>query len=115
MQGKEKLDFEDINKEYNPWVVNQAMSYYLDTVLFAAEMNKVYFLDRQMQYDFLFYAIKKKKRKYVPWVKKVKESDDISVIKEVYQISNKKANEILNILTSDQLETLRTATNKGGK
>jgi hypothetical protein len=115
LQGKEPLEFEDINREYNPWMVNSALARYIDTILFAAEMNKYYNLDKKMQYDFLFYSIKKKKRGYIPWIKKEKDSEDLSIIKEYYNVSNSKARDIINILKSDQLEMIREKMDIGGK
>jgi len=109
------LEFENINKEYNPWLVNSACSYYMDTILFANEMNRNPHLDKQLQYDFLFYGIKKKKRSYSPWIKKEKESEYIDAIKELHSVSTKKAKEMLPIFNKEQLKDLLKRTEKGGK
>lgn len=115
LKEKEPLEFENINKDYSPWMVNSCLSYYMDTVLFANEMNRNYHLDKQLQYDFLFYGIKKKKRPYTPWIKKEKESEYIDAIKEIYKVSSKKAKEMLPIFNKEQLKELIERTEKGGK
>lgn len=113
LKGKEKLEFEDINKEYNPWIINQAMSYYMDTILFAAEMNKYPSLSKQMQYDFYFNAIKKRSRQYSPWLKKEKH-EDLELAKRYFNVSIKKAKDIINILTEEQLDMIRDEMDTGG-
>lgn len=115
LQGKKPLEFENITQEYNPWVINSALCYNLDTVLLAAEMNRVPNIDRQMQYDFYFHGVKKKKRPYIPWIKKKEKLKDIEAIKELYEVSTKKAEEILSLCSEKDLQSLRKTTDKGGK
>lgn len=115
MLGKQPLEFENINQEYNPWVVNTALSYHFDMVLLVAEINKIPNIDRQMQYDFYFHGVKKKKRPYIPWIKKKVKNEDIEAIKELYEVSYKKAEEILDLCSPDDLVKLRKMVDKGGK
>lgn len=111
LKGKQPLDIDD--KDYSSWLVNQALSYHIDTVLLCSEMNRVYNLDKKMQYDFLFYAVKKVNRPYQSWAKKIK-SDDLSAIKQYFNYSTAKANEIINILTKDQINDIKKALDVGG-
>ena len=54
---------------YPPYIVNRCLSGHLDTVLFANEMNKYSNLDKDMQYSFFLYTLRKRKR-FSPWLKK---------------------------------------------
>ena len=43
---------EDTEKAYPPFIVNKCLSGFLDTVLYANEMNMYPHLDKKLQYDF---------------------------------------------------------------
>jgi hypothetical protein len=49
------LDTEDesVEKGYTPFVVNRCLSYFIDTVLYANEMNRRPETDKKMQFDYL--------------------------------------------------------------
>lgn len=109
-----KTEVDDTSfKTYNPWMVNRGLSLFPDTVLWANEMNKYYHLDHDMQYEFLYGAVTKKKR-FTKWPKKDK-SEHIDLIKEYYGVSNRKAIEYLSILSEDQLELIKTTMYQGGR
>lgn len=96
-----KEDILDPNgKDYVPFVVNKSLSYFMDTVAYANEMNKYPFLDKRMQYDYLKGSIRKRKR-FSGWVKKDK-SDVIDAIIKYYDVSYRKALEYEKLLTEDQ-------------
>ena len=42
----------DAKKDYPPYIINRCLSGHLDCVMFANEMNKYSFLDKDMQYSF---------------------------------------------------------------
>lgn len=100
-------------KQYNAFVINRALSFGADTVLYANEMNRYPHLDRDIQYDFLRSSIRKKKR-YDSWQKAEKESDDLTLIKEYYGYSNEKAKQALTLLSDDNIDDLRKRLFKGG-
>ena len=52
----------DLEKQYNAFLVNRGLSFTPDTILAANEMNVVPFLDKRMQYDYLYSTVRKKKR-----------------------------------------------------
>ena len=103
-----------LEKEYNAFMVNRALSYYPDTILFAAEMNRYPNLDRKMQYDFYLRAISKRKR-FSKWAKKPPESNDVKLIMNHYDYSQNRATEALSLLSEDQLIELRALYDIGGK
>ena len=100
-----KEDVLDPNgKDYVPFVVNKSLSYFMDTVAYANEMNKYPFLDKRMQYDYLKGSIRKRKR-FSGWVKKDK-SDVIDAIIKYYDVSYRKATEYERLLTEDQKQEI---------
>ena len=61
---KEKLmDTEDesVEKEYPAFVINRCLSYFVDTIALANEMNKRPLLQNKLQFDFLLNIVRVKK------------------------------------------------------
>lgn len=113
-QTKENLLVDEVSeKEYQPFMVNRALSYYPDTIMYANEMNGKWNLDKKIQYDFLMKSISKKKR-YSKWVKK-ESTTDLSLIQEYYKYSKVKALQVLSLLTPEDIETIKSEMQKGGK
>ena len=100
-------------KEYPPFIINRCMSGHLDTVLFANEMNKCHFLEKDMQYLFYLNIVRKRKR-FSPWIKKDKDSD-LEYVKRYYGYSNEKAAQALKLLSNEQLEFIKQRLETGGK
>jgi hypothetical protein len=96
-------------KVYAPFVVNKALSYHADCVLYANEMNANYMLDVKMQYDYLRHSIRSKKRPFHKWVKKEKESD-LEAIKLYFGYSTRAARDVLSVLSEGQLKFIREQT-----
>ena len=97
---------------YKPFVVNRCLSYFPDTIFHANEMNCVPWLDNKSQFDFYRLGIRKKKR-FSPWIKKETEQN-ISLIQAVYGYTESKAREVLNILSTEDLQAIRKALDTGG-
>ena len=98
---------------YPPYIVNRCLSGHLDTVLFANEMNLYNSLDKDMQYSFFLYTLRKRKR-FSPWLKK-EQVDDLDLVKKHYGYSNEKAKVAVSLLTKTQIETIRNQHDMGGK
>ena len=98
---------------YPPYIINRCLSGHLDTVLFANEMNKYSNLDKDMQYSFFLYTLRKRKR-FSPWLKK-EQVDDLDLVKKHYGYSNEKAKVAVSLLTKTQLEYIRNKHDMGGK
>ena len=49
-------------KSYNPFLTNKSLSYYMDTILYANEINQYSMLDNKLQYEYYLHGIPKKKR-----------------------------------------------------
>jgi len=114
-QTKTNLIEEDpsVSKEYPPYIINRCLSGHLDCIMFVNEMNKYHFLDKDMQYSFLLNSLRKKKR-FSPWIRKEK-IDDLNTIKKYYGYSDEKSKEALRILTTDQINFIRSKFETGGK
>ena len=112
--NKENLIEEDstLAKEYPPFIVNKCLSGHLDCIMFANEMNKYHFLDKDMQYNFYLNILRKKKR-FSPWLRKEKVSD-IEYVKQYYGYSNEKASQILKILSDEQIDFIKQRLDTGG-
>jgi len=106
---QDELDY----KDYTPFVVNRALSYHLDCVLYVNELNRYPGLDKDLQYQYLLNSIRPMKRKFQPWQKSTTDKD-LEYIKEYFGYSNQKAKEALSLLTDKQIEEIKIKTDKGG-
>jgi hypothetical protein len=108
-----KKDVLDEEKDYKPFLVNRALSYHLDCILYANQMNMSHNLDSKLQYHYLLNTVRSMKRKFQPWQKAVG-LKDIDCVKEYFGYSNEKAKEALRILTDEQITLLKEKIEKGG-
>ena len=113
--NKEDLteDDEHIIKSYPPFIINKCLSGHLDSVLFANEMNRYHFLDKDMQYKFYLNILRKRKR-FSPWIRKDKDSD-LDIVKSYYGYSNEKARQVMRILSTEQINYMKQRLDIGGK
>jgi len=102
----------EVEKDYIPFLVNRSLGYFMDTIMYANEMNRFKSLDYKLQYDFLLNIIRPRKR-YSKWLKKSKD-DNIDLIKKFYGYSYTKAKDVVDILSEDQIEHIRSKLDTGG-
>jgi hypothetical protein len=100
-------------KEYKPFIVNKALSYYTDCILYANEMNMYPGLDNELQFQYYLNNIRSMKRKYQSW-QKAEVNKDLEPIKEYFGFSNEKAKQALRVLSDEHITLIREKTNKGG-
>ena len=109
MQG---TDNDELSEQlYKPYVVNKALSYYTDTIFFANQANQLHHCDNRLQYDYLLNSIKPKRR-FSKWVKR-EDNDEIEMIKIYFNYSEKKARQVYNLLSSDQINNIRNELVRG--
>lgn len=114
LQGKKKLIVdEETEKGYIPFLVNRALSYHYDTILYANEMNMRHHIDRKLQNDFFINTVRSKKRPNVKWAKSDKD-ENIQYIKRAYGLSDSKAIDALRLLSQEQIQKLKEETEIGG-
>lgn len=108
-----KKDVLDQEKDYKPFLVNRALSYHMDCIMYANQMNLNSNLDPKLQYQYLLNTIRPMKRKFQPW-QKTSAVKDLECVKEYFGYSNEKAKEALRILTDEQITLLKEKLEKGG-
>ena len=96
---------EQQEKNYDPYITNRNYSLYVDTILYANEINKCYQLDKKLQFDYYLNTIRPMKR-YAKWLRKEK-AEDIADIMTYYKVSFSKASDISKVLTQEQKEIIR--------
>ena len=99
-------------KDYPPYVINRCLSGFIDTIMYANEMNRYHNLDKDMQYSFYLNSVRKRKR-FSPWLRKDKVKD-LECVKEYYGYSNEKASQALKILDNQQLNFIKQRLETGG-
>ena len=99
-------------KKYPAFIINKCLSGFVDTIMFANEMNMNHGLPSKLQYDFYLNSIRKKKR-FSPWLKQEK-IKDLELVKSYYGYSNEKAKQALKILTKEQLDFIKSKLETGG-
>ena len=103
---------EEWEKKYPPFVVNKCVYPFQDTIMLVNEINQLPHVDKKLQFDFLINSIRSRKR-YTPWLK-AKKIEDLQYVKEYYGYSNEKAKQALDILSDEQIATIKEKLNKGG-
>ena len=110
MKGTENDEFAE--KTYSPWLTNKALSYFADTIHAANMMNCNHSLDHKLQYSFLINIVRPSKR-FSKWVKKEKD-EDLEAIMEHFGYNRQKAKTALELLSPDQIKTIKKKLDKGG-
>lgn len=115
-QSKENLFKSDpmANKDYNAFIVNRGLSYFVDTVMYANEMNRLHQAPKEWQFQYLLNSISQKKR-WSKWNKKEAEDKKLALVKEYFGYSNEKAKVAMSILSDEQLKQLEEKLYKGGR
>lgn len=99
-------------KAYPPFIINKCLSSFMDTVLYANEMNKNAHLDKKIQYDFYINSLSPRNR-FSPWMKK-QSLENLELVKEYYGYNHNKSIAALRVLTKSDLENIKKMLNKGG-
>lgn len=110
---KDVLLTEQDEKEYTAFVINRALSYHIDCILYTNMMNMNHTIDKKLQFQYLINTIRPMKRKFQPW-QKSEVNRDLECVKEYFGFSNEKAKEALRILNDEHITLIKEKTNKGG-
>lgn len=107
--------FEDpqAEKDYVPFVVNRAFSYFPDTVMIANVINQYSGASKEMQFDFYRAAVPKRKR-FAKWAKKQASSEDLTAVMNYYKYSSKRALEAMTLLSDEQIRQIKHRMDTGG-
>lgn len=114
MQGKKELIVdEQTEKAYVPFIINRSLSYHLDCIMYANEMNQRPFLDKKCQNSFLINTVRSRKRPFSKWAKAEK-SEDLECVKKYFGYSDSKAKDAMRLLSDEQIQELKQKTETGG-
>lgn len=98
---------EEIEKEYNSWVMNALLACHHDCLFYAQVMNEYSkTIPKKWQYDFYLHSLSKRKR-FAPLEKAAKDSEEVKLIEQIYECSPAKAKEILKVLSPIQLDEIK--------
>lgn len=98
-------------ESYSPFLVNRGLSYYVDTVLYANEMNMRPGLDNKLQFHYLLNIVRKKKR-FAKWAKKANDSD-VDAVRLYFNFSTERAIEAVSVLTKEQIHQIKEKLEQG--
>ncbi len=112
--GKKNLIDEnpELERQYKQFIINRALSFNHDTVLYANEMNVKNHVDSKLQFDFFLNTIRPKKR-YGKWLKR-ENNGILELIKEYYKCSYAKARDYITLLDDSQLDIIKQRLETGG-
>lgn len=112
-QTKKVVITAENERDYVPFVVNRSISFHLDMVMAANQMNLLPTADPLLQYQYLLHSVRGYKRPFQKWQKR-EDVDNLSLIKDFYGYSNEKAKEALSLLTAEQIKIIKDDMDKGG-
>lgn len=114
LQGKKQLITDELTeKEYVAFIINRGLSYHIDCIMFANEMNMRHSIDKKLQNDFLINTIRSKKRPFAKWIK-LEKNENIELLKIYFKFSDSKAIEALKILTPEDIQEIKENITTGG-
>jgi hypothetical protein len=109
--SKNNILTEETESGYVPFLVNRGLSYFIDTVMYANEMNLSSCIDKKLQYEYFLHSIRRSKR-FSRWTKA--ENDEvINIIKEYYGFNDQKAAAAAGILSKDNIQFIKNELEKG--
>jgi hypothetical protein len=112
---KEGLFNPNTKNDFVTFMINRGFAQHLDTIMYANEMNKHPYIDKELVHDFYFYVLPKKKR-YGKWAKQnVDDKEILDIIMKHYCVNRLVAIEYLKLLTSEQIEYLKQSYAVGEK
>lgn len=100
-------------KEYIPFFINRSLSYFTDTIFYSNEMNRLWNLDKQMQYDYLRVSVRPRKR-FSKWIKD-ESTDRIDALMRLYGYSYTKAKQATPLIKEDDWNKIFQLLDEGGK
>lgn len=108
--GKEPIEYH--KKDYQQYIINKGFSYFIDSILYVNEVNTRTNLTDEQHYAYMFNSLRKKKR-FSKWFKKTKQ-DNIELVMQTYKYNQKKAEEVIKLLSNEQIDELRERIQGGG-
>lgn len=113
-QNKTPLMDEDplCEREYIPFLINRGLSYFVDTVVLANQMNQAHWLDKKTQFEYLRATVRPRKR-FSKW-HKPQENARIEALKTLYGYSESKARQVVDLVKEDDWTLIFDRISEGG-
>jgi hypothetical protein len=106
-------DYPDqVEKQYNAYIVNRGFTYFEDTVLHANEMNMRHHLFNDAQYRY-YLGILRSRNRFSKW-HKAEKNTDLDAIQEAYMVNRTVAKMYLKAMSKEDLKKLHQRFEKGG-
>lgn len=90
-------------EDYSSYIVSKALAGSIDCLMIVNELNLYPPLSSKMEYDYYYYSIRKSRR-FAEWLKK--DQNVLDELVQYFQISRRKAQEILSLLSKDDLKEI---------
>ena len=97
---------EDESYKYPRYIINRALSFNADCLFVINEINQFPQLPNRAHYDYLHFGLDKKRR-YGKWVR-VEADEDLKLVMDAYGYSREKAESVIDLLSKEQLEKMRS-------
>ena len=104
---------EQAERDYNSFMVNRALSYHIDAIYYANEMNLRHETEGRLATAFFINTLRKRKR-FSKWAKPEIDAD-LTVVMEYHGYGRTKALEAIRVLSRDQIDEMRSALERGGR
>lgn len=110
-------DIENEDIEINLYLLNKALSYYPESVLFANDVNiEFQSSPTKMVYDYYYYSLSKGKLPFKKWGKRSTGQKEVEVIRKVYSCNEKTALEYIKLIKEEDLiKIIKDNTDFGGR
>ena len=96
--------------DYSSYIVSKALASYPDCIFLVNEVKLYPPLSDKMEYDYYYHTIQKSKR-FSKWYKK--DYETYTDIMKYFDVSYKKAQEMLSLLSEEDLKKIHTYLNVG--
>lgn len=103
-------------KAYPRWPIQKIMAHHADAILWVNELNcrgmPSHGISNRQHFEFLLHSLDARKR-FAPYIKPEKNAT-IELIKNINRFSDRKAREVVDLLSARDLELYQESMNEGG-
>jgi hypothetical protein len=106
---------EHVEAQYVPYAINKVFSKHADSILHANEMNMYAHLTNDAQYRYYMNVLRPRNRYKAKDLTSSFKEEDLKLIQRHYNCNRTTARIYLKVLSSGDLEDIRSTKNTGGK
>jgi hypothetical protein len=97
---------------YKPFLTNRALSYFVDSIFDAQEMNLRPGIPNEWAFDYFINSLPKRKR-FSKWAKPIA-NEDVEAVMEYFGYSQDRAIQAISVLSKEQIAMIKEKNYKGG-